>query len=34
MNVLIIDDQQESVKGIKDFCEEKAWGVQMQTIWM
>lgn len=29
MNVLIIDDQQESVKGIKDFCEEKAWGVQI-----
>lgn len=29
MNVLIIDDQQESVKGIKDFCEEKTWNVNV-----
>ena len=29
MNVLIIDDQEESVKGIKDFCEEKAWNVNV-----
>ncbi len=29
MNVLIIDDQEESVKGIKDFCEEKSWDVKV-----
>lgn len=29
MNILIIDDQPESIKGIKDFCEERSWGVDV-----
>lgn len=32
MKVLIVDDISDSVKGIKDFCDEKGWIVQIVSF--